>query len=323
MSQRPMGVRPLPEDRFTLMLVPDAHSQVRRMQIRRRSIYLALCALLVAGALLSLFVVHYSFVLSQVFLAQELSEENRNLRGKIQALNEQVEEVDGHLQEIRRFDQKLRAMTELRDEGRSLAMGPVRQPLARHGEEHYQQNVQSYLPPSGDFALLQLKSALFNSRLAGLEQEAQSQLASLEELVDFFHAKRALLAHTPTTWPAQGWVTSSFGPRDDPFSGERVMHLGTDIAAPKGARVRAPAGGLVLFVGDRGAYGQSIVIDHGRGLVTHYAHLSRILVMAGDRVKRGQHIGAVGNTGRSTGPHLHYEIREHGIPVHPRRFVLQ
>ena len=305
------------------MLVPDAHSNVRRLQIRRRSIYIAICALLFAFGLLGLFIVHYSYVLVQVFVAQDLKEENKSLREKILVLNQQVDEVDGHLQEIRRFDQKLRAMTELRDEGRSLAMGPVHSPLRHNSPDTLNPDAQSYLPESNDTALLQLKQALFDSRLMGLEKEAESQLASLEELVDFFHAKGALLANTPTIWPVMGWVTSSFGPRDDPFSGERVMHLGTDIAAPKGAHVRAPAGGLVIFVGDRGAYGETIVLDHGFGLVTHFAHLSRILVQAGDRVERGQHIGAVGNTGRSTGPHLHYEIRQHGIPVHPRRFILQ
>ena len=87
--------------------------------------------------------------------------------------------------------------------------------------------------------------------------------------------------------------------------------------------MNAPAGALVVFTGERGVHGQTIVLDHGFGLATHYSHLSSILVKPGDRVTRDQQIGSVGTTGQSTGPHLHYEIRQYGIPVHPRRFVLQ
>jgi murein DD-endopeptidase MepM/ murein hydrolase activator NlpD len=118
-------------------------------------------------------------------------------------------------------------------------------------------------------------------------------------------------------------VTSTFGPREDPFTGERIMHFGLDLAAPEGAQVRAPAAGNVIFAGERGPYGNMIAIDHGRGVVTHYAHLSRLLVDVGTTVERGQHIGAIGNTGRSTGPHLHYETRVSGVPVNPMRFVLE
>ena len=85
----------------------------------------------------------------------------------------------------------------------------------------------------------------------------------------------------------------------------------------------APARGVVVYAGPRGAYGNMVAIDHGNGIVTHYAHQNRILVKVGDQVKRGQHIGDVGNTGRSTGPHLHYEVRVGGVPVNPKRFILE
>ena len=101
------------------------------------------------------------------------------------------------------------------------------------------------------------------------------------------------------------------------------MHAGVDMAAEEGTRVSASASGLVTHAGPNGAYGNMIRIDHGNGLVTHYAHLSRVIVKVGEEVRRGQHIGAVGNTGRSTGPHLHYEVRREQMPINPMTYILE
>ena len=119
----------------------------------------------------------------------------------------------------------------------------------------------------------------------------------------------------------KGWVTSLFGPRQDTGTGEPEMHTGVDIAAPFGAEVRASAPGHVLFAGDRGRYGQSVVVDHGRGLTTHYAHLSEVLVKSGESIALGRPLGKVGNTGLSSGPHLHWEVRQNGLPVDPLPYL--
>ena len=309
-------------DRFTLMLIPDAHSNVRRLQVRRRTLYWAVCGGLLIFSLLSLFFVHYSYVLSQVFVADALQQDNVVLREQIQALNEAVEEADARLQDIRRFEEKHRSITDLNDEGRALSMGLVVHSDGSTGSEQG----DTIGVEGADLQLFHLGTAILNSRLMGLPTEIDNQIKDVGDLVDFIQTQSALLANTPSIWPVKGWVTSPFGPRNDPFnplSGDQVMHLGTDIAAPHGAAVNAPAGALVVFTGERGVHGQTIVLDHGFGLATHYSHLSSILVKPGDRVTRDQQIGSVGTTGQSTGPHLHYEIRQYGIPVHPRRFVLQ
>jgi murein DD-endopeptidase MepM/ murein hydrolase activator NlpD len=101
------------------------------------------------------------------------------------------------------------------------------------------------------------------------------------------------------------------------------MHEGLDIAAPHGKEVVAPSDGVIIFAGLEGGYGNVLVIDHGYGVKTRYGHLSKLEVKTGDHVKRGQVVGAVGNTGRSTGPHLHYEVRVNGIPENPRKFILE
>ena len=125
----------------------------------------------------------------------------------------------------------------------------------------------------------------------------------------------------PSIWPVQGQVTAGFGQRLDPLSGEGAFHSGIDIAAPMGSRVDAPADGIVFFAGPEAGYGNTILIDHGYGIKTKYGHLSKISVVVGQEVKRGEVIGAVGMTGKTTGPHLHYEVHVHETPVTPARYL--
>lgn len=128
----------------------------------------------------------------------------------------------------------------------------------------------------------------------------------------------SVLAATPTFLPVEGRLSSLFGSRPSPFGRRsRERHQGLDIPAPVGTAVRAPADGTVLSVGRAGGYGIMVTVDHGHGLVTRYAHLSEALVKPGDEIRRGQHLARTGNTGRSTGPHLHYETLVAGVPVDP------
>ena len=131
----------------------------------------------------------------------------------------------------------------------------------------------------------------------------------------------ANLADAPNLWPVIGTVTSSFGERLDPFNGEGAFHAGIDIATDYGEPVRAPASGIVEIAGPANGYGREIVLDHGYGLTTLYGHLSGFAVAAGQQVSRGQVIGHVGSTGRSTGPHLHYEVRIRNTPVNPHKYL--
>ena len=129
------------------------------------------------------------------------------------------------------------------------------------------------------------------------------------------------LAATPSGMPAEGWFSHGFGWRKDPFTGEREFHRGVDIVAPMGTAVHAPADGVVARAGRYGELGRSIDIAHGYGYVTRYAHLNEILVRPGDRVERHGLIGRVGTTGRSTGPHLHYEVFRDGRHVNPWNYL--
>lgn len=128
-------------------------------------------------------------------------------------------------------------------------------------------------------------------------------------------------ADAPALWPLEGTVTSSFGERQDPINGEGAFHAGIDIAAPYGTPVRATADGEVIGAGFGTGYGREVVIDHGHALTTLYGHLSAMAVVPGEHVTMGQVIGYVGLSGRSTGPHLHYEVRVHKVAVNPHKYL--
>jgi murein DD-endopeptidase MepM/ murein hydrolase activator NlpD len=130
------------------------------------------------------------------------------------------------------------------------------------------------------------------------------------------------LAAAPTLWPVQGRITSSFGERTDPFGGEGAFHRGVDISSEIGTRIIAPADGVVEFSDLMNGYGRTVVMDHGNGISTLYGHLSGFAVSSGQLVHRGDTLGYVGQSGRSTGPHLHYEVRIFNTPVNPHRYLL-
>jgi murein DD-endopeptidase MepM/ murein hydrolase activator NlpD len=129
------------------------------------------------------------------------------------------------------------------------------------------------------------------------------------------------IADAPSLWPVEGRVTSSFGQREDPFNGEGAFHAGLDISAPFGTVVRATGDGLVDSAATVNGYGREVILDHGHGVHTIYGHLSGMLVLTGQHVVRGQIIGYVGQSGRATAPHLHYEVRINNVPVNPHKYL--
>jgi murein DD-endopeptidase MepM/ murein hydrolase activator NlpD len=154
--------------------------------------------------------------------------------------------------------------------------------------------------------------------LKGRTAEMESHLSLLEQVA----VQRATaLQFTPNIWPVKGAITSHYGNRADPFNGEAELHLGLDISALFNSQVRAPADGVVLYAERKAAYGNLLILDHGNGLTTRYGHLSRSLVRVGQKVKRGDIVGLVGMTGRTTAPHLHYEVRRNDRPVNPRTYL--
>ena len=155
-----------------------------------------------------------------------------------------------------------------------------------------------------------------------LASASQRQENSFGNLMDKLEGQRNLLASTPAIRPTGGWMTSRFGRRVSPFTGRKELHKGVDIANRKGTAILATANGIVSFAGKKGPMGNVVVIDHGHGMITRYAHLNEALKKQGEKVKRGDIIAQMGNSGRSTGPHLHYEVHLNGVPVNPATYIL-
>jgi murein DD-endopeptidase MepM/ murein hydrolase activator NlpD len=160
------------------------------------------------------------------------------------------------------------------------------------------------------------------------EQLSQTQQATNQKNLDFkdliakLEKKRNLLASTPSIRPVDGWITSRFGYRKSPFTGKRSFHSGLDISNRPGTKIIATADGTVTYAARKMYLGNLVVIDHGYGKVTRYAHCKKFLVKQGQKINRGEAIATVGNTGQSTGPHLHYEVRINGAPVNPIKYIL-
>jgi murein DD-endopeptidase MepM/ murein hydrolase activator NlpD len=256
---------------------------------------------------------HYRNSVQDLSENQLLREENVRLRSDLKRVRERVAHIGVTLDRVEHFDQKLRALARLSDPERHLAIGPVG---TLDTDEKDSPSARAMLSEPVDAKVLV-------NKLDTLQSAAERQESSLQELESYFEHQNTLLASMPSLWPARGWVTSDFGHRVDPFTAERIMHRGLDIGAAHGTPIKAPSDGRVIFAGVDGNYGKVLVLDHGYGVKTRYAHMSELAVKAGDEIKRGERLGAIGNTGRSTGPHLHYEVRINGVPENPRKFILE
>ena len=301
---------------FTVIVVPDDNAQVRRYRVQKKLLKQLAAMAGVLAALITAGTIQYFNLSRQAAENRYLREENLTLHGQLQAIRQRIEHIGTTLDRVERFDQKLRALTLLADPQRELAVGPTEGEPGAHAPASEDRS-------PGTAATALESPAAPSSRLDRLSAEATRQEQSLQDLQSYFQGQRMLLASSPSVWPTRGWVTSDFGTRLDPYTADRVMHHGLDIAAPQGKEVLSPSDGTVVFSGPEGSYGNVLVIDHGYGVKTRYGHLGQIDVKAGDHVVRGQKLGTVGNTGRSTGPHLHYEVRVNGVPENPRKFLLE
>lgn len=199
----------------------------------------------------------------------------------------------------------------------------------------YQEKIASNLGLLGQFKVTEKLSGLIKNslKLASTFSEfdykfkiyknwAKEVEGRVHELDQYLLDKDSILRSTPTIIPTKGWITSYFGHRISPTAGVKKMHEGLDVGAPIGTPIYAPADGTVTYAGVKAGFGKFVQIDHGYGVETIYAHSNKILTKNGAQVRRGDLIAEVGNTGYSTGPHLHYEVRVNGIAVDPLYFIL-
>ncbi|MDJ0914037.1 MAG: peptidoglycan DD-metalloendopeptidase family protein [Desulfobacterales bacterium] len=234
-----------------------------------------------------------------------------NQRNQIQNFANEINSLKGKLISLNGFEKKIRTIANIeQSENESNLFG-----IGGSIPEDLDANIE----------LVKKHNSLIremHEQVGQLEFAASTQKKGFESLLKYLQDQRNLLAATPAVRPTRGWVTSRFGYRISPFTGRREFHKGLDIATRKGTPIIATADGVVTYAGNKGLLGKTLVIDHGHGMVTRYGHCDKLLKKAGTRVKRGDSIATIGNTGRSTGSHVHYEVRLNGVPVNPEKYIL-
>jgi len=262
------------------------------------------------GVILTI-IVSFPFItmnyISQSLQMAKIEREAKEQTTHLASLNNKVEEFQQQIQRLKEFDVKLRIIANLenaQETGSFLAVGgitpPSREPL---------QGVEA-------------DTRRMKAELDRLSTEAEFREKSFQELYSFLEGKKRQLSSTPSIWPVRGWLTSGFGYRIDPFTGLRQFHEGLDIANRFGTPIIAPADGIVSRCSNSFGFGLTVEINHGYGIKTIYGHLSKAYVTVGHSVRRGERIAAVGNSGRATGPHLHYEVRLNDVSMSPMNYIL-
>ncbi len=251
---------------------------------------------------------------SETAQLSELRKQTKLQKIQVEKFSQQVKNFETEMSRLARFEKKLRIITALENSPKSL-------------EKNWGVGGPYGLTSHSFATSLEKEAGAMVNRLSAdlglLSNQAKIQRISFQELDEFFKNQSSMLASIPSVWPIRGWVTSGFGFRKSPFTGLREKHEGLDIAARSGSPVRSPAEGKVMVAEKEYGYGNMVEIDHGYGFITRFGHNSKHLVKVGDKVSRGQIIALVGNTGRSTGPHLHYEVIFNGVPVNPKNYILE
>jgi murein DD-endopeptidase MepM/ murein hydrolase activator NlpD len=299
------------KDGFTLILVPQRTSKVLRIRIPRNAMF-GIVAGVTLFAVLGIVSIFRAASL-RIELASYNTLRNDYLRQQVSVrkVTNQVERFKDEIGRMRELDYKLRLITDLEVE---------RPSLAQFGTGGASTNPGETLKDS-DLAKLDVL-AMLDKDLVRLEKQGQYQEESFNNLKAFLADQRDLIERTPYRWPVRGFLSDSFGARIDPFTGQQRLHEGADIVVPKGTPIKAPADGIVTFAGHDSTFGNMLVIDHGYGVITRYGHNDSILVREGQRVKRGDPVSTAGSTGRSTGPHLHYEIRINDVAINPLNLII-
>ncbi|MEA1964265.1 MAG: M23 family metallopeptidase [Candidatus Aerophobetes bacterium] len=296
---------------FTLMLIPHSGTKVRRFNIPKSAFFTIIIIIGVAFAVLSFFVNDYLRVREEVKRTEELKKINQFQKEKILSLAEKVNDFNQRLKRLKELEIKVRELAGVGGEGFNINKGG----LGKGGPE-------SYIRLDEDEDIFSLVDSV-EKNVVFLRSEAGKRKEGLEETEEVIQKKRELFASTPNIFPIQGWISSGFGWRKNPFSKKREFHSAIDIVAPWGTEVRAAAQGKVIFAGWKDGYGLSVKIKDGYGYETVYGHFSRILVKRDSWVKKGEIIGRVGSTGRSTGPHLHFEVWHNRKAVNPLNLMVE
>jgi murein DD-endopeptidase MepM/ murein hydrolase activator NlpD len=296
--------------RITIILLPDGAKAPKQLKFPQLLFPFFILLLLSCVVTVCWMFQEYQLMQDQMPLLSRLQDENELQKRQFTHLAQRIDEIMGNMGQLKELDLKLKVMMNLETGDGSVPGG-----------------VGGSAPSSPWLDYSEAKThkdqvRLMHQSLDNLKTEVAMLKRDKSEFRKFLESQKKLLASTPSIWPTKGWLSSRFGYRISPFTDEKEFHKGIDISTRINSPIVAPADGVVFGVDLDQGFGRTLVIKHGYGVATIYAHLNKILVKRGQYVKRGEKIALVGNTGRSTGPHLHYEVRLNGVPVDPLRYIL-
>jgi murein DD-endopeptidase MepM/ murein hydrolase activator NlpD len=306
-------------NRLTILILGKRGTRVKQLITSGQFLSLSCFLLLLLLSISGFIILDYSRLkfaeprdknLEKIVFQQQDDIENQ--KRQIELFAEKINRIKSELAVLDEFEQKIKIVANLEETDNQEEVFGVGGSLP---EDIDTKGVVA----SGHNALLREMHDQMNQ----LETASEYHRGSFEYLLDRLRDRENLLAATPTILPTDGWFSSRFGYRKSPFTGKKEFHKGLDIAAHKGTDILATADGIVTFSGRKGLMGNMVIIDHGHGMVTRYAHIHKTLKTRGATVKRGDVIALVGNTGRSTGSHLHYEVMLNGIQVNPEKYILK
>ena len=302
-----------------ILITHGSLARTRVLSFNRRQLAAALALLVVLLMLLSGTIYHAVFlkaaregwpVVSQIVklvVRDEFAQRDRFMRENLDAMAQKVGEMQAKLIKLEAMSERVSGLAGLKSE--ELRQPPTQAPAKAGGQG-------GPFVPAGRLSMAEL-----DRRVASLDEAADQEADVLTLIESRLFERRLASLMIPNSAPLNGPVGSGFGFRSDPFSGRAALHTGLDFPAEPGTTILAAAGGVVRSTDFHPAYGNLLEIDHGNGLSTRYAHTSKILVKAGDLVRRGQRVAEVGTTGRSTGPHLHFEVLVEGVQQDPAKFL--
>ena len=296
---------------FNILIFGHKTSKSRHFKISKKTFKITLYLITFIILTTIFFLCDYIQLKKKTIELSRLQEETEVQRSKIHFFSAKIEDLERQLSRLKEFDRRIRIIANLeKGEETSTIMG-----MGGPSPSDIRERLKLEKDEKG---LIQQ----MHSDIERLQSEAMNREESFSELEKILETKRNILSHTPSIWPAKGWVTSGFGFRTNPFTGLTQMHEGIDISNRIGTPIVSPADGIVSEVGNDWVLGKILVISHGFGMATRYSHLNKVFVKVGQRVRRGEKIAEIGATGKTTGPHLHYEVRLNGLPVNPLRYIL-
>jgi murein DD-endopeptidase MepM/ murein hydrolase activator NlpD len=308
--------------KLTIVIIPEGTSHTRQVTIPRTWLA-SVAGLFMLGAFCGgYWIFDYVELKSLKNSYVRLTAENASLKGEARILMSNLDEVKKSLERVKDYSEKLTELTSLKVKQvtNTTGIGPLTEEEVISAKKDAEGAFSSHLPMGLSIDKLTFRPVF--SRMMEVGDRAESQAFELGRLLSTLSQQKSLLSSVPATRPAKGWIASGYGKRVSPFTGRKTMHLGIDFAAPIGTPIFAPADGVVIFSGKKSGFGNFIMIAHGYGIVTRYGHNAQNMVQPGQRLKRGDQIATVGNTGRTTGPHLHYEVMVNGQTVNPKKFIL-